>query len=363
MRFAIAAAVLAGCSWVYDAQYDTRADQLEKSRTMFLDGTKQVQFMTSSDNTLYWVDIQQPQGVQALHSYTPASGKKVDYSFPQASSISQAQLHVSDKWIVMCAGTMTAFDATQPNAMIDMSTSGGTVCAVGANGVYFIGEDENTLDATLDRWIPGQGAPVQLADLSTILPSEGSENVPGLGISGNTLVLQTNLGALWTIDLGTLKQTWLMNPDATGNGSVTFDDTGVAYVAAASGSNSTGGPTFTTYAGPASTLIESGIDNGGYDMNFQHSDIQQLDPDNNEFTLTQHHLVYRAKSGIFAYGFDTTKVVDLLLDRKAGDDGFKPLYRTPTVAGSMLFVQDLGDDLSGTADRPVYSVDLTGRLR
>ena len=362
------AAVLAGCSWVYDAQYDTRAGQLEQSRQLFLPGTAQVQFLMSSDKKLYWVDVMQPQAVQQLHSYDPASGTKIVYTFPQGS-ISASQYHVSDAFVVQCGSPIIAFDANQPNSMIAMSTTGGSLlCAVTNSSVYFITEDQTSSHIVLDQWVVGPGSPTTVADLNTIVPNGSSSDIAGVGVVGNLIVLETQLGALWTIDTAHgFQQTWLMNPAGGSgevSGTVTFDDEGVAYVAAGSitGTGS-GGPTFTRYADKSSVLIEKGIDDGGYDMNFEHNDIQTLDPDNNEFTLTQHHLVYRAKQGIFAYGFDTTKVVDLLLDRKAGDFGFKPRYRTPVVAGSTLFVQDLGDDGSGVTDHPVYSVDLTARLR
>ena len=355
-----ALALLGACSWVYDAQYDTRASQLEQSRQLFLPGSKLVQFMTASDHKLFWVDVQMPQNTQILHSFDPGTGKTIDYTFPQGGTISATQFHFSDQLVVSCSQPMTAFDASRPNAMVDMAQTGAGECAIAGASVYFITEDSNTQHTVLDRWTPGQGAPVQVDDLSPIVGGSGS--IQGMGASGNLLVVVTDLGAMWTIDLGTFKQTWLMNPPVE-NGSVAFDDNGAAYVGGSSSISTSAGATFTRYADLSSVPIEKGIDDGGYDLNFQHADIQQLDTDNNEFTLTQHHLVYRGKSGIFAYGFDTTKVVDLLFDRKVGDFGFKPLYRSPTIAGSTLFVQDLGDGGTGTSDRSVYSVDLSARLR
>jgi hypothetical protein len=365
LAVAIAAAAFGGCTWVYDAQYGARADQLEKSRQLFLPGSAQVQFITNSDHKLYWVDVQMPQNVQILHSYDPATTKKIDYTFPPSSTISASTYHMSDNLIVSCGSPIVAFDATQPSSMIDMSQTGGSsLCAVTNTNVYFISEDTTSQHVTINQWTP-HSTPTQVADLNTVVPNGSSSDIAGLGIIGNLIVMETSVGALWTYDVSAARLTWLMNPDGGSgtNGTVAFDDQGVAFVASGNGTPANpGGATFSRYADKTATPIEKSIDNGGYDLNFEHSDIQQLDTDINEYTLTQHHLVYRSKSGIFAYGFDTTKVIDLLLDRKATDYGSKPYYRSPTIAGSVLFVQDLGDS-GGAGDRPVYSVDLTDRLR
>ena len=122
---------------------------------------------------------------------------------------------------------------------------------------------------------------------------------------------------------------------------------------------------YPAFADHTSFLVQDRVADGGYDLNHDYADIQNV-ANSAEYGLFQDHIVYRSISGIFAYGLDTTKVVDLLLDRGiTSDDEFdaKPLYRAPSVTSDgTLFVQDQSED-GDTTDRPVYRVELSGRLR
>jgi hypothetical protein len=351
---AIATLVLGGCSWVYNAQYDDRAGELEKARTVFVPGANQPQFLTATDHKVYWVDSPEPARVPVMHSFDTATARQVDYGFQITSSNLASDYRMTDTLVVHCpGGTTTAFDANSPNAMIDMNSMGGSSCQAAGSDVYFI------IGETITKWTPGTGntMPTVVVDFSNI--GGGNLSIGGFGVVGKTLVALVGT-AFYTIDLTTNMRTYLMNPDASLSGTIVFDDRGVLY--GTSGSALTNNTTYSAYADKSSFLLEHAIDDGGYDLNFQHNDIHQLG-DNNEYAMAKHYVIYRAKKGIFAYGFDSKKVIDVLFDRDAADGfGSKPLYRNPTItADGIVFVQDLSDT-GPTTDHPIYRVDLTSRL-
>jgi hypothetical protein len=205
------------------------------------------------------------------------------------------------------------------------------------------------------KWTPGQTNLAQVVDLD--MQMVGTDQISGFGGLGNTLVLFEG-PRLWQLDVTTGKATWLENPDAT-SGAVVFDDKGVVY-------DTENGPSYSAFADHSTFLVQDRVADGGYDLNHDYSDIQNV-ADSGEYALVQDHIVYRSIRGIFAYGLTTTKVVDLLLDRNVGGDDetdADPVYRSPEVTtNGSLFVQNQSFNTDTASGRDVYRVELTGRLR
>jgi hypothetical protein len=341
---ALVSVAAVGCTWVSDAQYDDRATELEAFRSEFLPASDKVQLITAAENRFFWVSLEKPLDEPMLHSYDPATDQRVAYEFSRADTNIEERYQMSGALVVKCTfSTTSAFDATQSNRLIAMTTMGSDLCAVDAGDVYF------RVGRTIKRWTPGQGDPVVKVDLD--LAKVGTGSVNGFAVLGRQLLLAEG-GRLWLIDTGTGTATWLENKDAT-SGAVVFDERGVVF-------DTSPGITHITFADHASFLLDDAIGNGGYELNGGHDDIH-FAADSAEYTLHAGHVIYRGIRGIFAYGFDSKKVVDLLLDRGTGFDAH-PRYRFPSVtADGTLFVHD--NNSTSASDRPVYRVSLTGRLR
>ena len=335
---------LVGCTPVYDAQYDDRATELEQFRSEFVPAADRVQFLTAAESRVFWVSLAKPLDEPLLHSYDPTTEARIDYEFSRGDRDIEAKYHFGAELIVKCSfGTTSAFSATASStAALDTTGEGSETCAIDRGNVYF------AAGSTLKRWTPGQGPPAVVFDLTATLGG----SIAGFGISGPDLVL-VEAGRLWRVPIATGVATWLENEHAA-FGTVDFDARGAIY------DSPNFGITYLRFADHTAFLFSDAVADGGYHLNFKHDDIQEP-VSGNPTLLHDDHVVYRSTHGIFAYGLETKKVVDLLLDRGSEFD-IKPFYQRPAItADGTLFVQDLSDDV--TNDNPVYRVDLAGRLR
>jgi hypothetical protein len=335
---------IGGCTWVYDGQYDDRAAELEAFRTEFLPASDQVRFITSAEDKLFWVSLEKPLDEPMLHSYDPATDQRIDYEWSRGETNLDVRYRFGTEVVIKCNfSTVTAFDATMPDVELGQTDQGSERCAVDGGSVYFAVARE------IRRWTPGPGTPVKVVDLDANGIGEGS--IGGFAVLGNGLLLEEG-GRLWRIDLVTGVATWLENEDPV-SGAVFFDDRGVLY-----GTN--GGTRYTRFADLSSFGFDEAVADGGYSLNFKHPDIHEP-ADGGDRVLHGLHVIYRARRGVFAYGLESTKVTDLLLDRGESFEA-KPVYRHIAVTtGGTLFAQD--DNGLNSADKPVYRVDLSGRLR
>ena len=339
---------VSGCKAISDSQYDDRADELEVDRVEFLRETDQVKFFAAADSKIYWVSLEKPLDEPVLHSLDPKTGgQPISYEFTRADTNIEERYHMSDQLVMKCNfSTATAFDAKVSNRMIDMSTMNvDENCAVAGDVVYFF-----TGNRTITRWMPGGPPPSVAVDLA--VAGVGTGSFGGFNVLG-TRILFSEGGRLWLIETTTGVATWLENVNPATN-LVVFDERGVLY-------GSSKGDEYILFADHSTFLLDAAIADGGYHMNSSHGDIQELD-DTAEYVLFNHHVIYRGKSGIFAFNLETKKVTDLLLDRGTGFDA-ETLYSKPTITtGGTLFVQ-ASKEFSSSTKPIVYSLDLTARLK
>jgi len=125
--------------------------------------------------------------------------------------------------------------------------------------------------------------------------------------------------------------------------------------------NTNQGVTYTQYSDHASSKLDDLVGDGGYELGGDDYKDAFRVSGSGEYVIHDQHIIYRGNRGIFAYGLDTTKVVDLLLDDGQGFDAAVS-YRHPAVtSGGALFVQN--DDGINSDDHQVYRLTLDGRLR
>jgi len=360
--------LLAGCSAVYDAQYEDRENQLAQSRRTFLTGTTNVQFLSAGEHRVYWVDVPQTVEMPELHSVAEPGSAQVDYPWSEdLSTAAAAGLGLGDQLVVSCSNGQ-AFDAgasepASPYGQLDTSVFAGnenvgTLCVVSGGAAYFVSPNA---PPGIEEWQPvaGSATTTQALALGSINP-----NPNGFGFADAGHILYQEGNNVWLLPLsGALPESPLEGQqNEVTAGTIAFDDEGVAYVETA------GDVVYLRYSDatfdPAPvTSVASLISASGYRINFEHADVQNLAP-NGAYVMFQHHLVYEGNGGIFALGMDTGNVVDLLLDGLADSDGNQsPLYKNPVITDDgTLFVQD--QSLANAANvQPVYAVDLNGRLR
>lgn len=345
MRSAILVGLLAGCTPIYDAQYDDRREELEQHRELFLEAASDVQLIASGEQRLFWVDVVPPADQEMLHSIDPADpNSKIDYEWSLDDS-SFDDFHFGPQVIADCASTSRLYATGGSNTLLGMTSMGFENCAVDGDAVYFlIGSD------TLKRWT-GTGDPVDFVNFEA---AGIAGAVSGFGVIGNLVIAAESDGDIYRVDVNgtTATATWLMQEGQVG-GNLFFDEQGVLYQ-----SINPSGIRYIRFADLAKFSFDELVADGGYHLNFKHGDIQT--PVENEFVIHDRHIIYRGQRGIFAYGLDTRNVIDLLLEEGEGFDRVVA-YRDPVVtSGGFLFVRS-GDGISD--DGPVYRVDLNGRLR
>ncbi len=365
---AISVAALGACSAVYDAQYNDRRTELEKSRVLFLDGSTNVQFFTAAQDRLFWVDT--PRAIEAneMHSIDArGSGGQIDYPW-SGNSVSSAfganQLATDDTLAVVC-NVGQAFDAgandilNSPYPMLDVGSFGttSTACTVAGNQAFYV--DNSNPPASIVLWEPDMGSNavpfLALADNLDVNPN-------GFGFAGGSNILYQDGEDIWLLPTDDAMP---MEPLNGGQapveaGAITWDEEGDTF---ASINSDVVFIRFSdnTIDGAPATAVSDLIAQGGYSLNFEHSDVQNILSGAN-YTVYDHHLIYEANGGIFALGLDTGNVTDILLNGLTDSEGnVAPQYRSPTVtANGTLYVED--DDVLAEL-HPVYSVDLTGRLQ
>jgi hypothetical protein len=351
MRAVAGLLLVAGCTAVYDAQYDDRAKELEEARVEVVSADNRPSAITASDHRMYWVDNVKPLDQTLLHSIDKA-GTRVDYEFTRGLSDILTKFQVSDTLVVHCNfGTVTAFLATAGNQMIDMTSMGSDQCSVNGGDVYFVSARKIT------RWRPGSGnPPAQVVDMDAA--GIGTAGIGGFGAFSATQMLLEEGGKLWLVDLTAGSAVWLENRDDA-SGAVVFDERSVMFET----NRHSDTPEVLLYADHSISFITDKIADGGYDLNFEHADVQKMSTSPAQVWLVNHVLFYRSLHGIFAYRFDTGKVIDVLLDRGESFDAV-PRYGAPVVTlDNVLYTLD-NNSASGTSDKhPIYKVDLSDRLK
>ena len=338
----------AACTPVYDAQLDDRATELEAFRTEFLPATDRVQFLTGASAKVFWVSLEKPLDEPMLHSFDTVTSARVDYEFTRDDTNIAEHYHVGDKLVAKCNyGTSTAFDANASNTLIATTTGGHDLCAIEGDAVYF------SVAREIVKWMPAAGTLTTALAIDTALGAAANQ-IAGFAVLGDQALLAEG-PRLWLANLRTGTARFLDNTEHPATGKVDFDARGVAF-------DSQRGVTYLAFADGATILMSDAIADGGYSLNYKHGDVQDI-ADTGSYTLSAGHLVYRGTGGIFAYGFDSRKVVDLLLDRGVGYEA-TPRYGAPVVTtDGTLFVQDTSQISSDSVVRPVYRVGLSGRLR
>lgn len=347
VRLLLAALALGGCSWVYEQQYEDRRAELEERRLEFLPGDSKTEFITASQNRLFWVDVLKPFDVPMLHSFDPATGAKIDYTW-SADLVIDDDFRFSGALVVDCSfgSVYEAYDASDPERIVATTMKGSSECAVDGDRVYFL------VGRELLAWTPGAGEPSLAVDLDQAGVAPGS--IDGFGIDGTTMLLAEG-GDLWHVDLTARRATWLMNEQAA-SGTVVFDEAGVFY-----GSGS-GDVLYTQLSDLSTYDLATAIEDGGYELSFKHADVHHLAGSYPaELALYGRNVIYRGRNGIFAFGLDSRKVIDLLLDTSSDDFGATPVYRRPSITsdGTLFVVDDNGYSAN---DNPVYKVDIRDRL-
>jgi hypothetical protein len=356
MRAAAALLVaLAGCSAVYNAQYDDRKAELEQSRQLFLPGSDTVSAFAGGEDRIYWLDTEQAAEAVVLRSIDMRSGLQTNY----LADVSFDAFHTEsygDDLFALCGG-VSAFhaDASEASPFATLDNNGEWPCAVVGDDIYVIAVPGS--DFELAKWTPPAGSAAPVFDLTAA--GIHADSVGGFGpIDGQRYFYQEG-GNGWLLDTASGSGKLLnASTDTVAGGSVVYDGSGVVFM------DASGAARYTPYEHPMQdTLVSDMIANGGYDLNFEHGDIQDIvTGDGANYTLYQRHLIYKAQGGIFALGLDSGIVVDLLLDGRPDDyDDMTPLYDAPTVTeDGWLFVQEVADDAPDY--QAIYRVNLDGRL-
>lgn len=346
---------LVACTPIYDAEYDDRAAELEAFRTEFLPADANTKLIAGAQDKLFWVDVTKPLDRAVLHSFAPGTNTKLDYAWSadptelfagQAQDLREAWLFGSSLVVRCDFGTVRAYDATTPDGGLIAEQNQGFQCAIDGDTIYYlVGRD-------MMKWAPRAGAPQLLLNLDTAGVGDGQ--IGAVGVIGDLALVEEG-GDLWTIDLVTKQGTWLENEDPV-TGSGFFDERGVIY-------ETQQDVKYTLYADHSTFSFQDAVNDGGYHLNYKHGDVDEV-ADDPEMVIDGTHVVYRSVHGIFAYGLDTKKTVDLLLDGRFDDTSFEidPRYAHPVVTvDSTLFV--MNDNGISSGGKTVYRVDLAGRLR
>jgi hypothetical protein len=336
------------------AQYNQLQMQLDTARTIAIQST--IANPMPSGNRLYFLDTS--TFAPTLHRYDDTSGARLDYGFSIGDGDTY-NFRASANTIVTAVPnngvTYTAYDASQPNHAIDttnldMPSDGSKwyAYATDANKVYLIvpNQDANGNHVNeVQQWIPGS-APTVLTTLEAAGVAPGS--VLDFDVFNNQMIV-IDSGALWRLDLATLKATSLGNMTIPGN-SLEIDQDGVIFSAASTSL------LFYRYSDGKTLDVSNLIKSASYQLNTTFNTIHYWSRD---FARYKDWIVYVSNSGVFAYDLMTQVVKPILLS---------PLsmttinYASPSVLddGTLLII---GVPSNDAGRGPTYKIDLTKILQ
>lgn len=355
-------AVCPACSAIADAQYDDRVAELEANRSEIkLGNGERVEFIQALGSKLYWAHRKDPNDVPTLYARDPKTGADVQFQLTEDSIDDFATNYAySDQLVVLCNFDIATAYSAQTGAQLQKLPTGSgatNTCAADGNSVYFINGSGDTQQ--LLKWTPGGQMPAPLPTPVVNLNQAGiGTSTPSFSVEGTTIVLEEG-GTLWQVDLAAMPTptaTWLENDRdpafAVAGGLVVFDQTGVIF-------DTSKGVHYLRFDDHVLHSFDEMIANGGYELNSKYADIDDIADDGN-YLLYKHYILYRGKSGTFAYDLTTNKVTDLLLDR--ADRSL--IYRGATVTtDGFLFAQHRDTSFGSPNDaRPVFQMDLKQRL-
>ncbi len=312
-------------------QYNNLQAQLDKARTVAI--TTTAAGLLPAGNQLYWLDYS--AGPPSLHRYDDTGGPAIDYQFSVGDADTE-NFRASGGTVVTAAVadvvTYTAYDATQPNRVLDTTSlplpGDGTnwyAYATDANIVYIVVPTTDNLGNSITQvqvWKPGS-APTVLTTLEAAGVPSGE--FIDFDVFGNTLVF-IDSGALWQLDLTSLKATPLGNLNESGN-SVELDTDAVLYTTSQ-------GLYLYRYSDGATLALSQLIASASYRLNATFPMIQDWSTD---FARYQNWVVYVGSSGVFAYNLTSKVIKPILLTPLTADP---PQYRYPCVLddGTLLIV-------------------------
>jgi Tfp pilus assembly protein FimT len=312
-------------------QYDKLQAQLDQARSVAI--TTTAAGLLPSGNQLYWLDYD--TDTPMLHRYDDTGGPAIDYLFSVGSADSE-NFRASGSMVVTATATdtviYTAYDSTQANHVLDTTSlplpSDGTnwyAYATDAGTVYIVvptADESGNPITQVQSWKPGS-PPVVLTTLEAAGVPYGE--FIDFDVFGNTMVF-IDSGALWQLDLTTLKATPLGNMNESGN-SVEIDSDAVLYTTSE-------GLFLYRYSDGVTLMLSQLIASAGYKLNATFSMIQDWSTD---FARYQDWVVYVGDSGVFAYNLTSKVIKPILLTPRTAD----PLqYRYPCVLddGTLLIV-------------------------
>lgn len=327
-------------------QYKALEKQLLLNRVEF--ASKQYTDPVAAEGTLFLYN--QAGSKPALHGYRKSANRHVDYTFPVPYG-SLPGFKASDALVVprnaLDSRTFDAYAADQPKALLGSITLNDFVDASCVfRGTVYLAVREAS-GTQLHKWIPGSPTTPVLS-LSGVTGRNPLGDVRAIGVTGSVLMLIAD-NRIWKIDLGTQRATFVRDLSLIAGEIDLFPD-GVLY---------------TTFSDlvfidattmQETTLSERILDNA-YRLNASFANAHYYVEGHARYGR---YILYRGKSGIFAYDMTANLVQPVLLDPLPTSPKDEPvIYRYPVVLESgFLYVVGL-QGFDGT----IYEVDLNQVLR
>ncbi len=313
------------------AQYNALEQKLAANATVLVPSSAGPSSPSPVNNQLFYLEFPDDMPtVPTLHRYDDIAHSTLDYTFGVGTTDQDTPYNWNaSATLVTTVDTsqstpvLSAYDANDANTLIGSLSlpepAAGEIFqanAVDGSNVYYI---DDSSDPVLDLWVPGPGATATTVLAFSKLGVDATL-AQNFTVSGNMLLLEDAMGALWSIDIAAQKATAIGNTTAATGGS--YNSNAFLYT---TGSGSSAGLFYYDFSTAKTTDVAAEIAASAYALNSTYSMIHYYASGGG----LQNGVVYYIGEGNGLYSFDlaSKNVTPLLLAPQ--DDSVE--YQSPAI--------------------------------
>jgi hypothetical protein len=343
------------------AQYQSLEQQLAANATVLVPSNASPSSPAAIANQIFYLEFPaENPTVPSLHRYDDTTRATVDYTFPIGTTDQDTPYNYSASATLVTTvdpsgdtPVLTAYEAGSANVKVASLTlpepPDGEIFqanAVDGSNVYYI---DDSSDPVLVEWVPANG--IKTTDVLTFSKLGVDATLAmSFTVSGNMVLLEDAMGALWSIDVAAEKATAIGNTTAATGG--VYDSSGFLYT---TGTGTSTDLDYYDFSSGKTTDVAAAILSSPYALDSTYAMIQ----DYSSGSAILNGVVYYVGEGFGLYSFvlSTKTVTPLLLAPQ--DDSVE--YQSPMVLDDgAVFVLGVDTNDPGPGSGTIYRVATKG---
>jgi hypothetical protein len=313
------------------SQYNALEQMLQAGRTVLVPSNDGPSTPSPLNSQLFYIEFPDEMPTQpTLHRYDDTGHSTLNYTFGIGTTDQDTPYNWSSS-----ATLVTTVDTSQGTPVLLAYNANDAKTAVGSltlpdpaageiyqantldgNDAYYI---DDSGDPVLVLWVPSQGTTTTNVLTFSKVGVDATEAL-SFTVSGNMLLLEDAMGALWSIDIAAQKATSIGNTTEATGGS--YDSSAFLYT---TGSGTSAGLFYYDFSTGKTTDVAAAIASSTYALNSTYSMIHHYSSGG----AVQNGVVYYIGEGfgLYAFNMSTKAVTPLLLAPQ--DDSVE--YQSPSI--------------------------------